>query len=256
MSPHLDRHHRRPPSRPRRVRWAGALALAGLFALGASGVPDAQLNPVSGRIETVDTAPAPPDGRLTVRHIDDPGPGAPQAVTWLGGTGADERDPRLTIDPDGTTWVVYWTDGGGLSGVYSRHRPFGGAWSELEPIGEDSESGVAPEIAVVRSEVWISYEVPAPGGRGVAVTGKSTVSPFPFPKRTILHWSASEADLDVRLHTSRDQLWVSWIEDPERVGWSEYDFELAEWSPAQFESTADGGVDGARKMIEKKILSE
>jgi len=71
--------------------------------------PDSELNPVSGKIETIDTSTD--AGNHDVRFVSDPGDGYTRATFMVTADPLDDLGPRLSVTNGGDTWVVWWRDG-------------------------------------------------------------------------------------------------------------------------------------------------
>lgn len=243
--------------RRRLFLFALGCSLAGVTAgNGARGVgdpPDSQRNALTGEIEIVESIldGSPSEPAYAIRHSRDEGQGAATNSTLLGDAGVDDLEPRLAIDSQGKTSVVWWSDHA-IPQIYLAQRAADGQWADTAKLSRADESSISPEIVVVRDEPWITYEIRGPLGRGIAVLGIGSESPEPFPDRTLIRWTERQEELDVRIHASPESLWTTWIDSDTDVGWSEYDFATETWSEASFEPYADD-ANQARKIIRERI---
>ncbi len=211
-------------------------------------LPDSELNPATGNIETVD-APA-EEGNL-VRHVVDPGKGASHSATTISTHAANA--PRIAIKTAGDTWVVWWRDTF-VDHVYlTIHDLQEETWSPEQRISESTEESRYPEIVHDASAAWIVYQIDT--GSGSEIAGLSIIdSPDPWSTRTIIASSTATGDLDVRIHTEDGHVWTTWVDSTSDVGWSEYDAVAESWELPQYESYAASDVPTARANIRATVL--
>ena len=214
--------------------------------------PDSERNPVTGDIETVDQVIE--SSNRNVRHVSDPGPG-PGEVTVLTGHGDDDNDPRITITPDGNSWVVWWRDSA-TDGVFFRRLDASvPEWTAESRISEPGESSSHPAVVNDGTHVWVAFEIANGSDTDVGITGVGHDEPSPFPGRTIIATTSYGGDLDVTVHYDSGALWVTWVASASDVGWSEYDSTTETWSAAADESYASDTVADARDRIRTTVLN-
>lgn len=226
------------------------VALTSLVAF-ASSAPDSQVDPMSGGIRTVDVVSTPrgDEVRVTV----DPGEGQPESSEFITSNTIDDRDPRISIDEAGRSWVVYWREGQEGGEVWMRRRGATGGWTTEILVSELGENSRHPEIVHDGAAAHVAYEIDDGEGRSVAVSSGN--GPVPWPERVIVYTSYTESThLDVRIHERRDHLWVTWV-DGGYVGWSEFDYGAMGWSEADFVPHG-GDPNSAVSNIAEEVLSD
>ena len=217
----------------------------------AADAPDAEVNPATGEIESVDTELNGVD--FDLRHTVDPGQGAPGETVLLTISPDNDLRPRMTITPGGQAWVVWWRDAS-TNAVLCRKRAGNGSWQPERTVSLPAQNSHHPEIAFHGTHPWIAYEFDGSGGTGIAAVGIDD-TPDPFG-RTTLAVSQFAGDPDVRIHAESGHLWITWIQDGSFVGWSELDPGSQTWLPAGLESyVTDGSVAGARSRIRTQVLT-
>jgi hypothetical protein len=237
----------------------GALAVVSLLACAAGpslaeDPPDSDVNPQTGSIETVDSVES--TGQSDVRHAVDPGQGGPRVLEILTTSTLDDLSPRIAIDTDGDSWVVWWREGTTDEVLY-RVRDLGtGTWSAEQTISDTEDDSRNPEIALDDTSVWVVFEARHSGGTDLVVTSGGMDDPSPFPGLTVLGTSALSSGVDVLLHSESGHLWVSWIDDGDDVGWREYDYASESWLSAAYESYAQDDVSSARERIRDSVLPD
>ena len=235
-------------SQAARVFLGAVVIIAAAVIVWAVELPDSELNPATGNIETVD-APA-EEGNL-VRHVVDPGKGASHSATTISTHAANA--PRIAIKTAGDTWVVWWRDTP-VDRVYlTIHDLQEGTWSPEKVFSEPTEESRYPEIVHDASAAWIVYQVDT--GSGSEIAGLSIIDdPDPWSTRTIIASSAATGDLDVRIHTEDGHVWTTWVDSTSDVGWSEYDAVTDSWDLPQYKSYSSSDVDTARDSIHDTVL--
>ena len=226
------------------ARVAAVAVILVCTAVQAGGGPDAEVNPVTGFIESVDSV------ATQIRHTIDPGQGGP-GVTALLTAGASDHDPRIAIRPDGQAWVAWWRDGGSDE-VLERHRdPQTGDWSPARRLSAADASSRNPEIVHWGATTAVAFEVAAPDGTSVAVLFADD-TPDPIGSPTVLDTTDHAGDLDVLIHAESGRLWVTWVASATDVGWSRYVDGV--WTAAEMASSASDSVASARSRIRAEVL--
>jgi hypothetical protein len=213
--------------------------------------PDLELNPVTGDIESVDTAWV--DSQWDVRHVDDPGQGEFPIVSILTTSSLNDLGPRIAIDASGDSWVVWWRDAASDEVLYRMREVDTYSWSTETKISGAGESSWHCAIVHDGQSPWVAYEIAEATQSRVAVNGGGD-DPEPFPGRTILATTTFDGDLDVDVHAESGHLWVTWNHSAQDVGWREYDYSLEVWDPAAYESYVNDSVADARSRIRQSVL--
>lgn len=239
---------------PRKV--LGCLVLFGCIGcapLLAADTPDAAINTLSGRIEIAD--PVRTDGQCDVWHIAKLGPDKTPAIFVVSDDPQDDLDPRIVVDPDGDTWIVWWR-AAATHEVLVRKRTYSDqSWSGERRVSTANESSRKPSVVHDGSTVWLAYELDDAGGKSIAVNSIID-EPDPIPTRTILGSTSYLGELDVRMHSDSSHLWVTWIDSDAWIGWSEYDTDIDAWTPAAFEPLSAGDTAAARTNIMNGIIGD
>jgi hypothetical protein len=216
----------------------------------AQEAPDLELNPVTGFVESVDTASG---SGHRVRHVIDEGPGHARTLTLVS-SGASLR-PRITIDPDGNSWVIWWVDGATDGVAYAKHTNSTGAWTSEVAVSDPEDDRSSPEILAHGGAIWLAYEIQ--DGSTISVVVASVIdSPDPIPQITALGSTAYSGNLDLMLHSEDGHLWLSWVDSSTEVGWSEFDASTETWGFEDFESYSGTTVEAARDEIRALVLGD
>ena len=166
----------------------------------ASEPPDAEVNPITGSIESVESLDV--GGGTDIRHVLDRGPGAPRIESRLTNDAALDHSPRIAIRSDGLSGVTWWREGS-TGVVYLKKRsPTSGIWTEQTPISASGEDARDPEIVADGTALWIVYEIDlAGGGTDISVRG---VLDDPEPIPTLIATVTAGGDRDSLIHFEAD----------------------------------------------------
>lgn len=232
-----------------------ALAISGAARAVETEPPDVAVNPVTGLVETVDVWIR--DGEDTeVRHTVHLNE-RKQINALISTASADDLGPRIAIDVAGDTMVVWWRAGmaGNPSQVFVRtldldpFDPSGSQWSDEALVSGSRDNAFGPELTYFKGEMWTSYETTVPGLTGIVV-GRITFDRAPFGMKQLGSSTLLGGSADALIESdTTDNLWVSWIEDDQYVGWREYDPTYACWTAPQSIDYSVIGVAGAREAI-------
>jgi hypothetical protein len=101
--------------------------------------------------------------------------------------------------------------------------------------------------------VWVAYEFSTTDGLAVgAVAIDDTPDPF---GRVVLGSHIAAPTADPQISSAAGHLWVSWVQDATRVGWSAFDSTNRTWTTPLFEPYGpQDGVTGARSRIRTQVL--
>lgn len=233
------------------------LALGGLVGSAALGLdpPDSAVNPQSGSIEVVDELVG--ASKADVRHTINQGKDRDKEVFDVTTDPLDDLSPRLAISAAGDTWVVWWRDEPEADRVLVRKRTYATkTWSEERAVSMVGESSRDPDIVHDGVGAWVVFELDDPeGGTSIGVTS-IVDEPDPIPTRSIVATTQNDGVVDVGLHHDTGELWVTWVDGPIYVGWSEYDYSSSSWSAPAYELYEAGDVAGARSKIRVAVLTD
>jgi len=219
----------------------------------ATDPPDAEVNPKNGYIETTDATWE--TSQYDIRHVSDPGGGLGRDLSSVSTDPLDDMAPRLAISSDGDTWVTWYRDGT-VDKVYVRKRTYpGGSWDDELLVSEKTENSRRPEIVHDGTNAWVAFEFEETGGTGIGVNAVID-DPNPIGVRISLGTTSYTGDVAVLMHTESGNLWVTWVDSVNEVGWSEYDYGTQTWGLADYESYATDTVDDARGRIRSAVTGE
>lgn len=130
---------------------------------------------------------------------------------------ADELDPRIFVEQDGTLHVVWWTDGT-PSRVFLLTKPAAtSTWSGPTEVVSDARR---PSVAVSEGLLCVSYErdsAVSGMAQDVVVARRESGGSF----STEFVESSTRTDrLDPVLHVSPDRLWLDWKQDGQVFGFA------------------------------------
>jgi hypothetical protein len=228
-----------------------AVLLAVLTCVGAAAIslPDPKLNPSGNAIEIAESVwnGTNFDVRLVVFSL---GEGIPSQVTSLSGHPADDLDPRMVIGADGSADVVWWRDGATDEVVARRRSAADRTWSAERRLTDPFQDARNPSIAKFWGTLWVAFERSSAYGTEIVV-GVINDEPDPIAC-DVLATTSFAGRVEVRIHALGGHLWVSWIDGPADLGWSEFDPASATWSAPQFEPLT-GGVQAARDRVRDQV---
>ncbi len=242
-----------------RIVRAGRLSAFALFSLlvavvvHATDVPDAAINPISGSIELTEAVLA--AGRFQVHYVEHPDGEDPTSATVLSESEDDDLNPRIDVNSEGNTSIVWWRDSSSAGVFYRSKALTTGAWIDEIRVSAEGEIARHPEIAHSGSTTWIVYESPAGSGVQLKVV-EINDGPEPIPIPVVVGASSFSADVDVFIHGDPDHVWVSWIDSSTTVAWTRLDVQTQTWTNTQWESTEQSSVAQARAAIRVIVLGE
>lgn len=210
--------------------------------------PDMEVNPVTGYIESVDSAAA---ENYKIRFIEDPGPGHNPTFALI--SGSSSKNPRLAIDGDGSSWVAWWLDGPSPEVFIRTRDPLTGTWSLPLLVSGAGEDALYPEIVHDGFSAWVAYEI-----RFDRWTSIGTVNIIddiePVGLRSVVGTTEFAGDRDVLIHAEDGKVWTTWVDSATEVGWSQYDAASGVWTATAYESYAGSDVAAARAAISAIVL--
>ena len=228
---------------------AGAVAICTAL---ASDPPDSKANPVSGYIEVTDSTHV--GSNYDVRHAINPGNGQQLSVTMVSSDPLDDLSPRIAISLSGDTWIVWYRDGSTREVLIRKRTYAAGTWGSEQLVSLAGESSRSPEMVHDGARPWVAYEYATQNRTGIGVV-QITDGPLPFPSRVPLATTTYAGDVDVRVNAEAGQLWVTWVDSTQFVGWSEYSYGTATWGLPGYESYASDSIQAARDRIRSTVLT-
>lgn len=216
---------------------------------GATDPPSASLNPITGGIEIADSSQS--GGHYRVRYAVEPSGGGTIGPVSLTDPTSDDLGPRIQVDADGNTWVVWWRDAATPEVRFLTRDRVTGSWSSEQRISDTGEHARHPEIALDGSTIWVAYEVQSGATFTIKVSATDDGAE-PFPTATVLA-TTSLADPHPLVQTLYGHLWVSWVDSSTQLAWSEYDHDAKAWGEQQSVSYSGSSVELARKTLSESF---
>lgn len=178
------------------------------------------------------------------------------ATAFLTSSTDDERDPRLFVEPDGTTHVVWWT-AGSSDEVYLATRQAGEPnWDMPVLVTAGSESGRRPSVATFDGELVVVYErdsLSPEMAQDIVVATRQLGGAFAF---ATIGTTARTEPLDVLVHSEPGHLWADWKHEAGEFGYAERQ-SGGGWDGLGPEPWVDPswvGVEETRKAIRNQVL--
>jgi hypothetical protein len=216
----------------------------------ASKPPDSEVNPQTGAIEIVDESNI--GSNSDIRYIINTGDGDPPLVSFLTTNAADDNRPRVEIESDGDSWIVWWRSGSTDQVLFRRRDHVTGTWQTERLVSDPEDSSRNPEITHDGTDGWVTFEIDGPTGVDIGVV-RIDEDPDPFPSPAVVA-TTSYTDLDSRIIFESGRLWVTWIDTTSDVGWSEFDYASETWSMPSYESYEQDDVQAARDRIRSAVM--
>jgi hypothetical protein len=229
-----------------RLGFLNLVLLISLVPVLASDPPDSEFNPQTNQIESTDSFMV--NSIFHVRIATFPQDNSPPQVLNLSTNGSDDLSPRLEIQPDGDSWVVWYRDAA-IDDVLLRRRKLAtGIWSSELSLGDGVAQSRNPELLDDTQDIWVVFNARNPDPSIIVRKIIDEPDPIGLPG-TVLHTTSFTGDLDTRIHYDTGDLWVSWVDSTSMVGWSEYDYISGTWSLPSFEDYSLDSVSAARGRI-------
>jgi hypothetical protein len=178
------------------------------------------------------------------------------ATAFLTASTGDERDPRLFVEPDGTTRVVWWTAGASEEVYLSTRQAGSSTWDLPVVVTTGGENGRRPAVSVFEGMVFVAYERDSisPGmAQDIVVAALQAGGGFVFE---VIGATARTERFDVMLHAEQGHLWADWKHEAGEFGCAEHQ-SSAGWTANTPEPWTDPswiGVEQTRKAIRSRIL--
>jgi hypothetical protein len=165
---------------------------------------------------------------------------APQAVV---ASSANELDPQLVLDPNGSVHMFYWVDGTTPQVFHTVAPSDLSSWSTAELVSQSGVSSCRPAGAFYNGVLRVAYEVHYLGS-GTAprqvVLGRLENGSFVTEVVAITN---NLGAVQPQVHSHSGKLWVDWIdfEDPDGSGelaWTRLNAQ-GQWEMIRYEPFAD-----------------
>jgi len=163
----------------------------------------------------------------------------------------NDYDPRLAFDSSGNRKVVWWADETYDRIKFSTLPSSGGSWSTPEAVSSSSENSRNPSIVVHNGTVNICFErIDSSGLRSVVASGQDSPNPWP---EVLIAATQRTVNLEAKIHSSGDLLWIDWIDSSSNMGYSEKANDS--WSSVQYEPySGQNDIENARVRIRQTIV--
>jgi len=178
------------------------------------------------------------------------------ATAFLTASTDDERDPRLFVESDGTTHVVWWTAGTTERVHLSTRQAGSSTWGLPVLVTAGAETGRRPAVAVFDGKLSVGYERDAisPGmAQDIVVATLQAGGGFTLE---IVGATGRPEALDVMLHAEQGHLWADWKHEASELGCAEHQPGVG-WNgnaPAPWTDPSWVGIEEARKAIRSQVL--
>jgi hypothetical protein len=212
--------------------------------------PDVCLNSSTGLIEAVDSTWS--GTNYNVRSIQVSPKGEQLNSTLLTSNPANDMDPRVLVLPAGDVIVAFWRDLTNDALIYRKRGAATGAWGPERIAGASYESNSRPRLAYCNGKSWIAYQIQSSKSRSLC---GQIIDDDPEPFRTVVATTGFTGLFELQLKCEAGQLWMTWIDSGQRVGYAEYLFDKQVWTVPAFESFAADSAQAARLRIREKVLA-
>jgi hypothetical protein len=173
------------------------------------------------------------------------------AIEFLTAGAEDDLDPRIFIEEDGTTHVVWWT-GGAVDRVFLVTRlAASSVWTApLELVA----GGRRPSVAVFEGALRVAFERDSavPGmAQDVVIFRREAAGSFVEELSTP---TARTEPLDAKLHSRAGKLWLDWKQGEQVFGCTEYEGAWGAVEQPVWPDPSWVGVEETRRTIESQVL--
>lgn len=164
----------------------------------------------------------------------------PQVVAGLS---ANELDPQLVLDPNGTVHMFYWVDGLTPEVFHTMAPPDLSSWSTPEPVSQLGQSACHPAGAFFDGVLRVAYEVHEFGNGN---TPKQVVlARFESGGFTpeVVAMTNNLGNVRPQVHSHGGHLWVDWVdtetsEGSGEIAWTRMIVQ-GQWDATDYEPYAD-----------------
>jgi hypothetical protein len=140
----------------------------------------------------------------------------PQVVV---GSSANELDPQLVLDPDGSVHMFYWVDGATPQVFHTVAPPDLSSWSTPLPVSQPGEPSLRPAGAFYDGILRVAYEVHNFGNGNTpreVVLARFEGGAF---ITEVVAMTNNLGDVRPQVHSHAGRIWVDWV-DSETTGGS------------------------------------
>jgi hypothetical protein len=216
------------------------VALNPLGETNGDGTPSLLRNPSNGLVAAAWARNSASGYDVVVSQFDS---GAWTEASVVVGSTAQELDPQLVLDPDGSVHLFYWVDGT-TPQVFHRVAPADlSSWSTAEPVSPTGQSACRPAGEFYNGVLYVAYELHSFG------TGNT-------PKQVVLAryengaftpevvaMTNNPGNVRPQVHSHGGRLWVDWIDDEladgsGEVAWTRLDAQ-GQWEATQYDAFAN-----------------
>lgn len=165
---------------------------------------------------------------------------APSVVV---GSPANELDPQLVLDPNGSVHLFYWVDGATPQVFHSVAPPDLSSWSTAQLVSQPSEASCRPAGAFYNGVLRVAYEVHNLGNgstpRQVVLSRYENGAFVP----EIVAMTNNPGAVRPQVHSHSGRIWVDWIDNETtggsgEIAWTRQDAQ-GQWESIQYEPFAD-----------------
>jgi len=169
--------------------------------------------------------------------------GAWTAAQTVAGSPANDLDPQLVLDPDGSVHMFYWVDGATPQVLHVVAPPDLSSWSTAVPVSQPGESACRPAGAFANGVLRVAYEVHNFGNGNTprqVVLARFENGAF-TPE--VVAMTNNLGDVRPQVHSHAGRLWVDWV-DHETTGgsgeiaWTRQNAQ-GQWEAIRYESFAN-----------------
>lgn len=165
------------------------------------------------------------------------------AVQVVAGSPADELDPQLVLDPDGSIHLVYWVSGA-TPGVFHAAAPADlSSWSTAMPVSQPGQSACRPSGAFYNGVLRVAYELHDFGyGNSPRQVVLARLDNGAFTPEVVA-MTNNPGDVRPQVHSHAGRLWVDWVDSETTGGSGEIAWTRqsasGQWDPIRYESFAN-----------------
>lgn len=161
----------------------------------------------------------------------------------IAGTAANELDPQLVLDADGSVHLLYWADGANPQ-VFHKQAPADlSSWSAPLLVSQPAQAACRPGGVVFQGVLRVAYEVHDFGfgntPRQVVLARLSNGAFVP----EVVSITNNLGNVSPQVHAHAGRLWVDWVDAETtggsgEVGWTRLDAQ-GHWEPFRYEPFAN-----------------
>ena len=161
----------------------------------------------------------------------------------VAGSSANELDPQLALDSDGSVHLFYWVDGATPQVFHRVAPPDLSSWSAADPVSESGQSACRPAGAFHNGVLYVAYELhnlgtgTAPRQVVLARFENGVFTP------EVVATTNNLGNASPQVHSHWGRLWVDWIDQEltdgsGEIAWIRQDAE-GQWEVIHYDSFAN-----------------